>query len=292
MSQIAILTDSTAYLTADLIDRYQIRVIPLKIHWKGETYLDGVNLTPNEFYPRLKSETEIPTTSQPGTQEFIALFEELGRDCTGIILPLISSGISGTVDNARIAAEMFTAHNPAGRSAPVPIKIIDTKTTSGGLGLVTLAIARAIEAGYNLDEVAEIAQETCRGLSLFSMVDTLEYLHRGGRIGGAARYFGSALQIKPILYFNEEGKLDALERVRTRQKALNRVVELAVNQVGKAPVRAAVFHSYAPESAEIVREAAEKQLNCVELLTFELSPVIGIHVGPGIAGITLHIDRG
>ncbi len=281
MARIAIVTDSTSYLSADLVASYKIRVVPLKIHWKGVTYLDGIDITPAEFYPRLEKEEEIPTTSQPPTQEFQSIFEELAKDHDGIVVPLISSGISGTVDSARTAAAHFST---------VPVEVIDSRTTSGGLALVVLAAARAAEAGGSLEEVAATARKVVDGLCLFSMVDTLKYLHLGGRIGGAARYFGSALDIKPILYFNAEGKLDALERVRTRSKALDRVVERAVRHAASLPAHVAVFHSNAPESAEIVRRRALERINCLEILILDLSPVIGIHVGPGIAGLTLYTD--
>ncbi len=282
MSRVAILTDSTAYLPSDLTNLYNIKVIPLKIHWNGETFRDGIDLTPAEFYTRLESQSETPTTSQPSIQAFTEEFERLAERCDGIIVPLISSGISGTVDSARTAAAQFTK---------VPVEIIDSHSTTAGLALVVLAAARAAEAGQSLAEVTKITQTAVNNLSLFFVVDTLKYLHRGGRIGGASRYLGSALNIKPILYFNDQGKLDALERVRTRGKALDRLVELVMEKVnGNAP-HIGIIHANTCERAELVKEKLTERIHCEEIHTLELSPAIGVHVGPGTLGVAVYNEK-
>jgi len=280
MARIAILTDSTANLPAEWVEQYNIRVIPLKIHWGSETYLDGIDLTPNKFYTRLIHSKSLPTTSQPSIQDFLKAFESLadgGAD--GIVVPLISSGISGTVDSAQAAARQFTR---------VPVEIIDTRITSMGQVMIILAAARAAEQGACLQEVRQAADEVVKRLKVFFAVDTLEYLHRGGRINGASRYFGTALDIKPILFFNSEGKIDALERVRTKKKALQRLIALAEQQANGRPVHVGIVHANVPQAAQGFRDEVEKRLKCKEIFTVEFSPVISVHVGPGTIGIALY----
>jgi len=280
MNNIAILTDSTANLPAEWVEQYAIRVIPLKIHWGNETYLDGIDLTPEEFYMRLSNNKHLPTTSQPSIQDFLMAFENMADEgATGIVVPLISSGISGTVDSAQAAARQFTR---------VPVEIIDTHITSIGQVMIILASARAAEQGASLQEVRQAADEVVKRLQVFFAVDTLEYLHRGGRINGASRYFGTALDIKPILFFNAEGKIDALERVRTKKKALERLIALAEQQANGRPVHVGIVHANVPQAAQRFRGEVEKHLNCKEILTVEFSPVIGVHVGPGTIGIALY----
>jgi len=283
MAQIAILTDSTAYITKELCQRYSINVIPLTISWEGQTYQDGIDLTAREFYPRLDHSVSLPTTSQPAMQGFLDQFEELAAHSGGIVAPLVSSGISGTVETARSAAIEFTK---------IPVQIIDTHATAGGLALIVLATARAAEAGCSLAETAQVAQAVANKLSTFFMVDTLKYLHKGGRIGGATRFLGSALSIKPILFLNQDGKIDALERVRAKQKALVRLAELVEEKAGDRPAHVSVYHANAAEEAGEFLSQLAQRMNCVEKLLLELSPVIGAHVGSGTIGVSVYTDAG
>jgi len=279
MSTIAIVTDSTANLPQEWVKQYSIEVVPLKIHWGDENYRDGIDLTPAEFYAKLAHSKAWPTTSQPSMQDFLDIFQRIAEHADGIIVPLISSGISGTVASAQMAAQEFSL---------VPIEIIDTHITSMGQILIILAIARAIEQGKSLQEVKQLGEEIAHKLRVFFAVDTLEYLHRGGRINGAARYLGTALNIKPILYFNEEGKIDALERVRTKRKALQRIIELAEQQANGKPVHVGIVHANAPQLAQEFQADVQQRLRCEEVFTVEFSPVIGVHVGPGTIGIALY----
>ncbi|HOZ37641.1 MAG TPA: DegV family protein [Anaerolineaceae bacterium] len=281
MERIAIVTDSTAYLHEEWVKRYNLQVIPLRVHWGGETFLDGIDLSPEDFYTRLSQSKSIPTTSQLSVYDFLTAFESLADKADGIIVPLISSGISGTVDSARAAAKLFDQ---------VPVEIIDTHVTTAGQALIILAIARAVEQGISLHEVKRVADEVIQRLDVFFVVDTLEYLHRGGRINRASRYFGMALDIKPILFFNSQGKIDAFEQVRTKQKALQRLIALAERKAKGAPVHVGILHANAPQVAQKFRDEVEQRLNCIEIFTVELSPVIGVHVGPGTIGIALYSE--
>jgi DegV family protein with EDD domain len=281
MARIAILTDSTAYLPADVCQRYAIDVIPLQISWEGKAYLDGVDLVSGDFYPRLDRASSLPTTSQPAPQAFLDYFEKLAGDYEGIVAPLISSGISGTFAAAQLAMAEFSK---------VPVQVIDTHATAGGLALIVLAAARFAQGGGSLAETAALAQDVCSKLHTFFMVDTLKYLHKGGRIGGGARFLGSALSIKPILFLNEEGKIDALERVRSKQKALERLAELVEEKAAGQTVHVSVYHASAPEVAAEFLAGLTSRMNCCESLLLELSPVIGAHVGSGTIGVSVYAD--
>jgi DegV family protein with EDD domain len=281
MTKIAILTDSTANLPVEWLEQYNIQVIPLKIHWGKETFRDGVDITPNEFYTRLTHSKTFPITSQPSIQDFLQRFENLAEQADGIVVPLISSGISGTVASAQAATRQFNR---------VPVEIIDTHITSVGQVLIILAAARSAEQGNSLQEVRYAADEVAKRLHVFFAVDTLEYLHRGGRINGASRYLGTALGIKPILFFNSEGKIDALERVRTKRKAVERLITLAEEKANGRRVHVGIVHANASQEAQEFRDEVAKRLNCMEILTVEFSSVIGVHVGPGTIGIALYTE--
>lgn len=282
MTNIAILTDSTANLPQAWIEQYGIHVIPLKIHWGNQTLLDGIDITPKEFYMRLAPSQSLPTTSQPSTHDFIQAFEKLADQADGIVVPLISSGISGTVNSAQIAARQFSR---------VPVEIVDTHSTSAGQAMAVLAAVQSAAQGKSLQEVRQAADEVVQRLHLFFAVDTLEYLHRGGRIGGASRFLGTALNIKPILYFDAEGKLDARERVRTKKMALQRLMSLAEEKVNGHPLHLGIIHANAPQVAQEFREQITRHLQCKEVFTLELSPVIGTHVGPGTIGIAFYTEK-
>jgi len=279
MKKTAIVTDSTAYLPRDFVKQHNIRVIPLRIHWDDKTYVDGVDITPIQFYERLEKSSTIPSTSQPAAGDFLQVFKELAPHCDGIVVPLISSGISGTVASAKTAASMFSE---------VPVEVIDSLSTTAGLALVVKAIAQSASDGKSLKEIKQLAEGIVKRLKLFFAVDTLKYLHKGGRIGGASRYFGAALSIKPILYLDDQGKIDALEKVRTKRKATERLIQLAVEQANGKTVIVGVLHANSLVEAKNLQEQLLEQLDCTQIETYDLSPVIGAHVGPGTVGLAIY----
>ena len=281
MSRIAIVTDSTANLPPEFIEYHNIQVLPLKIHWGDEYFEDGVDITPSDFYERLAKSSDLPTTSQPSMQEFLNVFEKLAPQCDGIIVPLISSGISGTVESAQSALAQFSA---------VPVEIVDSCSTAAGLALVVIAASQAAEAGKNLEEIKQITVNVASQVQLYFMVNTLEYLHRGGRIGGASRFLGTALKIKPILYLDDQGKIAALEQVRTFRKAMAKMVELAVDKAAGKTAHVGIIHANAPDLAERFRNQIADRIKCSQLDIYELSPVIGTHVGPGTIGVALYTE--
>jgi len=277
-AKVAIATDSTSYIPPDLVEQYNIHVIPEILNWEGETYLDDIDIKPTEFYNRLGSSKELPTTSQPSAGEFVDFFNKIGESIVGIFL---SDDLSGTVDSATTAKGMVS---------DLPIEIIDSRSTSMGLGFMVLAAARAAEEGLSQQEVAQLARDMVPIVRTIFVVDTLEYLHKGGRIGGAQRLIGSVLSIKPVLHL-EDGRIEPLASIRTKRKAIDRVLEIIKEDVsGKGPLHAAVIHAAAPEAAAEFGERVREILDPAELLVAELSPAVGTHTGPGLVGLGYYCE--
>lgn len=284
MTKIALITDSTAYLSPEFVQNNEISVIPLNLHWDGTNYRDGVNITPNEFYDMLAASDSIPSTSQPTYGEFEELMKGLAEKNDAVVAVLISSGISGTIDSALMAQKHLSKY---------AIEVVDSKLTSAGLALLIKALVQARAKGANATQLTSLAYRIIDTAGIFFMVDTLKYLHKGGRIGGASRYLGGALDIKPILYLNQEGKIDALEKVRTKKKALQRLMDLAVEKADGKKACVGIIHAQAPEEAKALQMALSERLDYAEMEIYDLSPVIGTHVGPGTLGIALHtVDLG
>lgn len=276
MSQVAIVTDSTTYIPPDLLAQYDIRVAPQVLIWGEETFRDGVDITPTEFYQRLQKSKIHPTTSQVAPSSFVKIFSELQAEGKDILSILISSKLSGTIASAVQANELTPG---------LKLEIVDSNTTAMAMGYIVLAVARAVAQGANLAEAKALAEKAKKHVGVIFAVDTLEFLHRGGRIGGGARFLGTALNIKPILEL-KDGRIEALERVRTRKKSLSRLVELVEERIGgRSPVRLATLHANAPEDAKEVLDEANARLNAVETVFSEVSPVIGTHAGPGTVGL-------
>ena len=282
MQNIAIVTDSSAYLSAEFVKKNNIHVIPLRIHWDEETLLDGIDINPSQFYERLEKSATIPSTSQPSAGDFIEVFDRLSQDHDAILALLISSGISGTVDSAELAIKMFNK---------IPVVVIDSLITSAGLGMIVKVAVQAVAEGKNIQEIQLMSQKIIRTIKTFFVVDTLKYLHKGGRIGGASRYLGSALDIKPILYFDDQGKIEALEKVRTKRNALERLMNLAEEHSKGKNVVVSLIHANSLNDVTLLKEKVEKRFACKEVDIYELSPVIGTHVGPGTLGIALYPEN-
>jgi len=281
MSKIAIVTDSTAYLPAELNQQYNIQIIPLTVIFGDESFRDGVDLSPAAFYTRLQQSERMPTTSQVTVGAFKELYGLLAQGGYDTLTITISAKLSGTVDSARQAAQILPDAN---------IEIVDSLSTTLDQGLVVLAAARAVEAGASLAEAKQVAEEARDRSGVVFAVDTLEFLHRGGRIGGAKRLLGTVLNIKPILQI-KDARVDTLEQTRTRKKSLNRLVEIVAERVaGKSNLRLGVSHANSQEDAQRVLEMASARLNPVETMVAELSPVIGTHVGPGTVSLAYYYE--
>ena len=277
MSKVAIVTDSTAYLPENLVSAYNITVVPLVVIWGEETLRDNIDIGPDEFYERLSHTKVMPSTSQATIKAFTDAFQKLHEQGYEILTLVISSALSGTLDSAIQAKKAVP---------DATIELLDSKFTSVPLAFMALSAARAAKRGASLLECQQIAAAIRDNSNVFFAVDTLEFLHRGGRIGGASRFLGTALNLKPILYL-EEGKIEALEKVRTAKRAHNRLLELLQEHTsGKTPVNMmGVVNAAAPESANTLLEGIKTQFSPNEVLIANLSPVIGTHTGPGTVGV-------
>ena len=274
----AIVTDSTAAFTPAIIEELQLHVIPLNIHWDGTSYVDFVDITPAEFYKKLATSKTLPTTSQPSAAAFAQVYEELlTQDYDVLTLP-ISSKLSGTYDSAMMAAAQF----PAGR-----IEVFDTLVTSSPLNGIVIKTARAAKKGASLLECSNIARDAASRTKIYFAVETLEYLHKGGRINTASAFLGTALNLKPILSF-EDGLIVPVERVRTSRKAHERLLDLVeefVGPHGKIEFLGLVSAD-AEEALEELRQEAHARFQIEEEMVTDMSPVLGCHVGNGTVGIS------
>ncbi len=278
MTKVAVITDSTAYIPDELVKAHSITVAPQVLIWGEETFRDGVDIMPDDFYKRLSTAKVMPTTSQVAIVDMKAAFEKLlesGYDVLGIF---ISAKLSGTIQSATQAREMLP-------KAANKIAIVDSTSTAMAMGFQVLTAARAAQGGANLAECQKLAEKAREHTGVYFVVDTLEFLRRGGRIGGAQALLGSALNIKPILELRD-GRIESIEKVRTKGKAMERMVELVAQRVaGRTPVRLATLHANAETEARAALETAAKQLQPVESVFASVSPVIGTHAGPGTVGL-------
>jgi DegV family protein with EDD domain len=276
MTKIAIVTDSTAYIPPESINGYPIFVVPLQVIWGDDTYRDGLDIQPDEFYQRLKTAAVMPTTSQPSPAAFLEIYSRLLNEGYEILSVHISSKLSGTVDSAIQAKAMLPDSK---------IEIIDSESTSMGLGFFVLGAARLIRQGATLQECKQMIEEKRSRSEIYFVVDTLEFLHRGGRIGGAAAFLGTVLNLKPILQL-VKGRIEAVEKVRTSQKALNRLIDLVeANLDGRKLQEVAVINANASERSQLLSDMISKRFGFKDISTSMVSPVIGTHTGPGTVGI-------
>jgi len=281
MSETAFVVDSTAYIPHDQVQQFDIKVIAQVLIWDDETMLDGVDIQPTAFYERLRESKTMPTTSQATIEAFKDVFKPLVEAGRPILAILVSDKLSGTIQSAEQAKAEFPG---------AKIVIVDSEAAAMALGFQVLAAARGAREGKSFEEVTEIARRAKEQTGVLLVVDTLEFLHRGGRIGGASRLIGTALSMKPVLEL-QDGVLDVVERVRTRSKAQARLLDILEERIdGRPNLRLAVLHAAAEERARDLLEIAADRLNPIETVFSEVSPVVGTHVGPGTLGLCYSVE--
>ena len=275
---VALVTDSTAYLPRDLVAENGIQLVSLYVNWEEESEREVDMPDFNGFYDRLRSADRLPTTSQPSIGDFLDVYKPLVEQGYDVVSVHISGGISGTVESARQAKERLSEEAGADR-----VTVIDSERACGGLGLMVLAGAKAAQAGGDLAAVVDRVESARSGLKMWFAVDTLEYLRRGGRIGAASAWLGSALKIKPILTLDKE--ITPIERVRTGAKALRRLSEYAEQRRADGADAWVVQHIQAPDEAGQLAESVERVMDHGPVFVSEIGPVIGTHIGPGLLGV-------
>lgn len=273
MTAVAIVTDSTADLPSQLVKSRGITVVPLTLNFEGRSLLDGVEIRPSEFYRRLPNATTHPTTSQPSAGQFAEAYTALLDGHDEIVSIHISEKLSGTFASAGQGAEMTDAKR---------IRVIDSRLVSMSLGLITLAASELAAGGADGETVERRVTEMRGQVQTYFSVATLEFLRRGGRIGRASALLGSVLQVKPVLCIRD-GLVTPLERVRTFDRALNRIVELTREVDHGKGLCVIVGHADAEADAE--RVARELEPVAETLMVQPLGPVVGAHAGPGVVGV-------
>jgi DegV family protein with EDD domain len=276
---VAVVTDSTAYLPSDLVEGYGIHVVPLYVVLAGRSGREGQDIGPGDVARVLSVRGQRVSTSRPTPGDFVAAYHRaLEQGADHLVSIHLSAELSGTCEAARLAASQVGEHL---------VTVVDSRAAAMGMGFAVLAAARTAATGADARTVAEVARTTAAATRTLFVVDTLEYLRRGGRIGSAAAILGSALAVKPVLHV-QDGRVVPLEKVRTSTRALHRLVQRAVEAAGDGAVSIAVHHLAAPERADaLARELRDRLPNLRELHVSELGAAIGAHVGPGAVGVVV-----
>jgi len=279
MGKVRIVVDSTADLPKDVRERLGIEMVPLKVHFGNETYLDSVTLSSSEFFVKLAGSSVLPTTSQPSPVDFVDVYKKLLEEPdTAIISIHLSSAFSGTYQSAVLAKSLL--------GGDANIHIVDSKSASLGFGMLAIAAAEAASNGADVAACLARIQSLKEQTQLYFLVDTLEYLHRNGRIGKASAVFGSLLNIKPILSIDpEEGVIFPVDKIRGSRKAMGRIVELLQERFAGKDIDLMFVHANALSGAEEFTGILKEQFAVRNVSYYELGPVIGTHVGPGTLGL-------
>ena len=274
---IKVVTDSTSDLPADVAESLGIEVVPLNVHFGSDVYKDRVNLMPDTFYDKLINGDVLPTTSQPSVGEFIDVYERLGSDADGIVSVHISEKLSGTMNSARLASQQA--------NADCPIEVVDTFQVSMGVGICAMEAAEVANSGGDMNQVILAARNAVTRSQCFFMLETLEFLQKGGRIGKAQALIGNLLKIRPMLML-QEGEVHPLGRERTRRKGIAKLVD-TVEEL--APISGlAVMYSTGPDEAQIlVQNVSKFMIEGREPMMLQIGPVIGTYAGPDTLGIAL-----
>jgi DegV family protein with EDD domain len=280
-ARIGVVTDSTASLPPELARQHSIAVVPLHVHFGSTTYAEGLGLTNDEFYRRLQTSKELPTTSAPSIGQFVETYTRLRSRCDAVISIHLNSRWSATCSAALQAREQV---------AELPIEVIDSRSAATCEGMLAIAAARAARQGVPFDEIVCMAESLVPKMHIVLTVETLEYLRRGGRIGGAQALLGSLLKIRPVLEVRD-ARIEVWDRVRTSAKTLERMIDYVVEHAqGRPLAHASALHAAYSSMADEVERRLRERVTVREFLKTEIGPVIGTHLGPHAFGITFHVE--
>jgi DegV family protein with EDD domain len=278
---IKLITDSTSDLPPELAQQWDITVIPCYVNFDDRSYQDGVNIDPDEFFRLLSTSPRLPTTSQPTPNDFFEVYKGLADQGHDIVSVHLSAKFSGTLNSAIQAREQLLSSQSGN---PARVEVIDSYTASVGLGLIVLEVARVIRDGSSYEQVVEAARSSIARTQSYFILDTLEYLQKGGRIGKASAFLGSILKIKPILTIRE-GEVHPVERARSLDRGLQRLV--SITQEASPLKRLGVVHSATDSEAESLKSRLGSLLPEGEIMVTRFGPVLGTYVGPGAMGIAM-----
>ena len=286
MKKVAVVTDSTCCLPPELVEKYDICLIPLHIIHEGRSYRDGIDISPTEVYRIMRKRKNLPTTSTPSAGDFLDAYRQLSQEAEGIICITLTSLQSKLFDTASVAQEMAKEVIPN-----TAIEVIDSRAVAGALGFIALEAARIASQGAEIAQVAQDARSMMSRVNFLAMVDTLFYLARTGRIAKATAWAGSLLSIKPILEHSPLiGETTPMARPRTKRKAIGRMLEIMADRIGNSRVHVMVHHADDLEEGEKLKDKIASRFDCAELYLTEFTPAMGVHAGPGVLAISFYAD--
>jgi len=279
-AKVKIVTDSSAYPEPDVVAKYDIHVVPLRVAFGSEVFAEGVDITNEEFYQRLAKDGRLPTTSQPPVADFIKVYSELSEQGHPILSIHISSKLSGTCASALAAKNALPQ---------AQIEIVDSLTIA--MGMLIPPAAQAAEKGETLPQIVASTEKLNKCIRVLGAFDTLEYLWKGGRIGAARALLGTLLKIKPVLT-QENGEIKVLHKARTRAHAIEYMSRLVEKETkGRVSLHGWVAHSHVPDAAQVLARKIRETLDWIELRLVEMGPVLGTHMGPGLVGVSFYCDE-
>lgn len=285
MPKVAIVTDSLACLTKELVEQYEIRIVPLSFYVGDKIYKDWVDVTPSQAYELFLKDPESWRSSAPSPVDFLEAYREVSNRTKNILCVTISSKLSTTYNVAQVAKEQVEAELPG-----ISIEVVDSRTTTAAEGFVTLDAARAAAEGKNLAEVTKTAEEMREKVTFVAVLDTVRYVYRSGRIPKVAAQAGSILNIKPIFTISS-GVVRTVGMVRSKEHGVNHMLKIMRDKVGQNPVHVAVMHAYAPDEAKRLKERVSSEFNCAELWLTEFSPLMGYTTGTGTLGLAFYKEK-
>ena len=286
MRKVAVVADSVCCLPQEILEKYDICVVPLQIVYEGKSYRDGIDITPNEVYKIMRKKDNLPTTSTPSAGDFLNAYRQMSQKAENVLCITLTSLQSKTFEAASTAREIAKEDIPNAN-----IEVFDSRSVAGALGFVVREAARVASKGAGLTETIETAREMMGKVNFLAMLDTLYYLARLGRIARAAAWVGSALDMKPVLEHNPAvGETMPVARPRTRRRAVERMLQIMADRMGDSRVHVMVQHADELEDAKKLAAEIESRFNCVEMSITEFAPVMGVHCGPGLLAIGFYAD--
>jgi DegV family protein with EDD domain len=287
VKKVSIVTDSTSCLPGELVEENGICMVPLNIIFEGKSYRDGVDISPNEVYRIMRKRQDLPTTSTPSAGDFLDTFRQLSEETESILCITVTSEQSKIYETALLAKQMAREKLPG-----TTIEVLDSRAAASAMGLIVLEAARAANSGAGLARTLDVARSMIPRVTYLAMVDTLYYLARTGRIGKAAAWAGSILDIRPIVgHDTSVGVTIPVARPRTRAKAVTLLLELMSERIGESPVHVIVNHADELKDGERLEAEIASRFNCVEIYLAEFAPSMGIHAGPGVLGAAFYTDN-
>ncbi|NQT31540.1 MAG: DegV family protein [Deltaproteobacteria bacterium] len=282
MQKVAIVADSVACLTREMVEQYGITIAPIPISFQGKIYRDWVDITPSEAYELFLKDPDSFKTAGASPGIFLEAYRQASKRAKNILCVTLSVKLSGAYDAARQAIEEARKELPQ-----ISVEVVDSKTVTASEGFVALAGARAAEAGKSLAEVVKAAEEMRERVTFLALLETIRHVYRTGRIPKIAAMAGSVLRIKPILT-SSGGVVRFMGAVRSRAHGIDKMLKIMRNRVGQSPAHVAVMHAYAPDEAEKLKERVSAEFNCAELWLTEFSPVMGYATGTGTLGLAFY----